>query len=45
MKVDKELLQDQVKFLYSYAWREQDIPQEVIGVLNLLEDILEGEGK
>jgi hypothetical protein len=45
MKVDKELLQDQVKFLYSYDWREKDIPQEVIGVLNLLEDILEGEGK
>jgi hypothetical protein len=43
MKVDKQLLQEQIKFLYSYAWREQGIPEEVVGVINLLEAIEEEE--
>lgn len=41
MKVDKELLVQQIKFLYSYPWREQGIPDEVVGVINLLEAIEE----
>ena len=45
MKVDKQLLQDQIKFLYSYAWREQGIPDEIVGVINLLEAIEEDESE
>jgi hypothetical protein len=45
MKVDKQLLQDQIKFLYSYAWREQGIPDEVVGVINLLEAIEEEDNE
>lgn len=41
MKVDKQLLQEQIKFLHSYAWREQGIPDEIVGVINLLEAIEE----
>ena len=41
MKVDKELLVQQIKFLYSYPWREQGTPDEVVGVINLLEAIEE----
>ena len=44
MKVDKDLLVQQIKFLYSYPWREQGIPDEVVGVINLLEAI-EEEGE
>jgi hypothetical protein len=36
MKVDKELLVSQIKFLYAYPWREQGIPEEIVGVINLL---------
>jgi hypothetical protein len=43
MKVDKELLREQIKFLYSYAWREQGIPDEIVGIINLLEAVEEGE--
>ena len=43
MKVDKELLVSQIKFLYAYPWREQGIPDEIVGVINLLEAIEEGE--
>lgn len=43
MKVDKELLVEQIKFLYSYPWREQGIPEEVVGVINLLEAIEESD--
>ncbi len=45
MKVDKRLLQEQIKFLYSYAWREQDTPDEIVGVINLLEAIEEDENE
>jgi hypothetical protein len=41
VKIDQELLIQQIKFLYSYPWREQGIPEEVIGVINLLETIEE----
>lgn len=43
MKVDKELLVQQIKFLYSYPWGDQGIPDEVVGVINLLEAIEEGD--
>ncbi len=43
MNVDKELLKEQITFLYSYAWREQGIPEEIVGVINLLEAIEEGD--
>jgi hypothetical protein len=45
MKVDKELLREQIKFLYSYAWREQGIPDEIVGIINLLEAVEEGENE
>lgn len=45
MKIDKELLVQQIKFLYSYPWREQGIPDEVVGVINLLEAIEEEENE
>jgi hypothetical protein len=45
MKVDKELLIDQIGFLYAYPWREQGYPDEIVGVINLLEAIEEGESK
>jgi len=45
MKVDKQLLQEQIKFLYCYAWREQGIPDEIIGVINLLETIEEDDNE
>ena len=41
MKVDRELLVQQIKFLYSYPWQEGDIPNEIVGVINLLEAIEE----
>ena len=43
MKIDKQLLQDQIKFLYSYAWKEQDTPSEIVGIINLLEAIEEAK--
>ena len=45
MKVDKELLKDQIKFLYTYPWREEGTPDEIVGITNLLEAIEEGEDK
>jgi hypothetical protein len=45
VRIDKQLLQEQIKFLYSYAWREQGIPDEVVGVINLLEAIEEEENE
>ena len=41
--IDTTLLRGQINFLYNYAWREQGIPEEVIGVLNLLESFNEEE--
>jgi len=42
MKIDLELLRDQIKFLHSYAWREEwGIPEEIVGIINLLEAIEE----
>jgi uncharacterized protein YktA (UPF0223 family) len=43
VKVDKELLIEQIKFLYTYPWREEGTPEEIVGVINLLEAIEEGE--
>jgi hypothetical protein len=45
VKVDKQLLEEQIKFLYSYAWREQGIPDEIVGIINLLEAIEEDENE
>jgi hypothetical protein len=43
MRIDTELLREQHKFLADYPWREEHMPEEVIGVLNLIESLLEGE--
>jgi hypothetical protein len=45
MNIDKELLSKQYDFLASYSWREGDEPEQVTGVLNLLEELLEEESK
>ncbi len=43
MNIDTQLLEDQIDFLYSYPWREKEMPQEIEGVLNLLGAILDKE--
>jgi len=41
MNIDKELLREQYDFLVSYSWQEGNEPEQVTGILNLLEGILE----
>ncbi len=43
MNLNKELLKTQYNFLASYPWREGDEPEQVTGILNLLEGLLEEE--
>jgi hypothetical protein len=43
MNIDKGLLKEQYDFLASYSWREGDEPEQVTGILNLLEGLLEEE--
>lgn len=43
MKVDVPLLREQRNFLLEYPWRENGIPEEVEGVINLLDHILDVE--
>lgn len=43
MTIDKELLREQYNFLVSYPWREKHEPQEITGILNLLEALLDEE--
>ena len=43
MPINKELLKKQYNFLASYAWREGNEPEQVTGILNLLEELLEEE--
>lgn len=44
MNVDVELLRQQYDFLVNYPWHEKREPEQVTGVLNLIEAILEKEG-
>jgi hypothetical protein len=41
MNVDKQLLRQQIKFMYSYKWAGKKIPDEVVGITNLLEALEE----
>ena len=43
MKIDYQLLREQIQFLDSYPWREAADRDYVEGVINLLEIILDGE--
>ena len=43
MNIDKELLRKQYNFIASYPWKEKQEPEQVTGVLNLLETLLEEE--
>lgn len=43
MNIDKELLREQYNFIASYAWREGQEPEQITGILNLLEALLEEE--
>lgn len=43
MKIDYQLLREQIQFLDSYPWREEADRDYVEGVINLLEIILDGE--
>ena len=43
--IDKELLKEQYRYLVEYPWREGYVPEQVEGILNLIDSIiLEGEG-
>jgi hypothetical protein len=44
--IDKELLEEQYRFLIEYSWKEGYVPEQVEGICNLIDYlILEGEGK
>lgn len=43
MDIDVELLRKQRNFLLEYPWRENVFPEEVDGVINLLDHILDVE--
>jgi hypothetical protein len=44
MNIDIELLRRQILFLLEYPWREGDMPEEVDGILHLLESVLDMAG-
>ena len=41
LEIDIELLRNQRNFLLEYPWRENGIPEEVEGLINLLDHILD----
>ena len=43
LKIDVELLRKQRNFLLEYPWRDAKFPEEVEGVVNLLDSILDLE--
>ena len=43
MRVDVPLLREQIAFLDNYPWRDGTMPEEVIGIVNLLDAILDEE--
>lgn len=43
-RIDKVELREQYDFLVSYAWAEGREPEQVTGILNLLEALLGEEG-
>jgi len=43
MRIDVEQLRKQIEFLDSYPWREGYVPEEVEGVLHLLDAVLDRE--
>lgn len=43
MNVNVDMLRQQIEFLDKYPWREGFVPEEVEGVLNLLDTILDKE--
>ena len=43
MNVDTNLLRQQITFLDEYPWREGNMPVQVIGIVNLLDTILDKE--
>lgn len=43
MRVNVDLLRKQIEFLDNYSWREGFVPEEVEGLLNLLDTILDKE--
>ena len=45
MNINIDLLRQQIAFLDNYPWREGIIPDEVMGILNLLDAILDKEDK
>jgi hypothetical protein len=43
MRIDVSLLRKQIEFLDTYPWREEHVPEEVEGVLHLLDAVLDEE--
>ena len=43
MIIDIALLREQIEFLNSYPWREGYVPDEVEGIINLLDTVLDQE--
>ena len=43
MKIDVDLLRKQIAFLDTYPWREPLTPEEIVGITNLLDAILDEE--
>jgi hypothetical protein len=45
MRIDVTLLKEQIAFLDNYPWRNSVMPEEIIGIVNLLDAILDEEDK
>lgn len=43
LKIDVELLRKQRNFLLGYPWRDAKFPEEIEGLVNLLDEILDLE--
>lgn len=42
LNIDVDLLREQIAFLDNYPWRD-GMPEEVIGIINLLDAVLDDE--
>ena len=45
LNVDVALLREQIAFLDSYPWRDGAMPEEIIGIINLLDAVLDENDK
>ena len=45
MNIDVTLLKEQIAFLDNYPWKNAVMPEEIIGIVNLLDAILDEKDK